>query len=88
MIIYDKNLERTLDIPKRQAEIMLRYKPHRYVKASEVRDVSDSKPTKPADEPVDATKGAIEAAEELGIDLSDLSVEGRITKSDVINFNK
>ena len=106
MVIYDKYMDRIIDIPKRQAEIMLKYKPGRYIRPAEVNDVElEGEPTKVADLPtkvdslptkvdkqpantIDATKGAIEAAEELGIDLSELPVEGRITKSDVINFNK
>ena len=97
MVIYDKYMDRMIDIPKRQAEIMLKYKPGRYIRPAEVNDV-EPQPTKPSGQPtmddkqptntIDATKGAIEAAEELGIDLSDIPVEGRITKSDVINFNK
>jgi|SRR5690625_270072 len=104
MVIYDKYMDRIIDIPKRQAEIMLKYKPGRYIRPAEVNDV-EPQPTKPRGEPtkvdslptkgdkeptkpIDATKGAIEAAEELGIDLSDIPVEGRITKSDVTNFNK
>lgn len=106
MVIYDKYMDRMIDIPKRQAEIMLKYKPGRYIRPAEVNDVEPpgvptgqpGQPTKPIGEPakddslptkpIDATKGAIEAAEELGIDLSDIPVEGRITKSDVTNFNK
>lgn len=99
MVIYDKYMDRIIDIPKRQAEIMLKYKPGRYIRPTEVNDVEPAgeptgqpeQPTKGDKQPtnaINATKGAIEAAEELGIDLSDLSVEGRITKSDVINFNK
>src|SRR5690625_4408001 len=113
MVIYDKYLDKIIDIPKRQAEIMLKYKPGRYIRPAEVNDVEppgeptgqSEQPTKPIGEPtkgdslptksdkqpantIDATKGAIEAGEELGIDLSDIPVEGRITKSDVINFNK
>lgn len=99
MVIYDKYMDRIIDIPKRQAEIMLKYKPGRYIQPTEVNDVEPAgEPTGQTGQPakgdkqpantIDATKGAIVLAEELGIDLSDLSVEGRITKSDVINFNK
>lgn len=104
MILYDKYTGRTLEFKNaRQAELLLKYKPNRYVKASEVNEVEvtgeptlvGKEPTLVGSEPalvdkdsdveIDATPGAIKAAEELGIDLIDIYEGKRITKTDVTN---
>lgn len=97
MILYDKYTGRTLEFKNaRQAELLLKYKPNRYVKASEVNEVEvtgeptlvGKEPTlvdKDSDVEIDATPGAIKAAEELGIDLIDIYEGKRITKTDVTN---
>ena len=111
MILYDKYTGKTLEFKNvRQAELLLKYKPNRYVKASEVNEVDltgqstlvdkeatlvgsepalvDKEPIlvdKDSDVEIDATPGAIKAAEELGIDLVNIYDGKRITKTDVIN---
>lgn len=83
--IYDKYREIDIEVPAKQAEIMAKHRPDRYVLPTEVEEEVNENDEIDNSE-VDATRGAINLADEHGIDLKELYTGERINKSDVQNY--
>ncbi len=90
--IYDKFRKEILtNLNPNQVEAMAKYKPGRYTLPADVEDVEEDvdevvDEKVPDNSDIDATRGAIELADEKGIDLNALYQGERILQKDVQNY--